>query len=189
MTEYTIHTTKTVPEDVCATMDKVQSKYGFIPNLLGIMAEAPGLLHGYLALSGLFENGTLSATEQQIVLLTTSYENRCEYCMGAHSAIASMQKVPSTVVEALRDGAPLDDPKLESLRRLTASVVVTRGLPEQDDLQRFFAAGYGQAQLFEVILGVGIKTLSNYTNHISETPLDDAFSEVSWQHPDTRTMA
>jgi alkylhydroperoxidase family enzyme len=50
----------------------------------------------------------------------------------------------------------------------------------------FFAAGYTQAQLFEVILGISYKTLSNYVNHIADAPLDNAFFAGKWAPVETR---
>lgn len=189
MTDYTIHTRESAPEASREALNQAHEKYGFVPNMLGIMAEAPGLLQGYLALGGLFENGSLSPTEQEIVMLSVSFENRCEYCMGAHSTVAGMKQVPESVVGALRDGRPLEDQKLEALRMLVHSIVVNRGFPDAAALSGFHEAGYSRAQLLEVVLGVGIKTLSNYTNHITETPLDEVFSQLLWKHPDTRTVA
>mgnify|MGYP002785947432 FL=1 len=117
------------------------------------------------------------------MLLTVSAVNGCDYCVAAHTVIAGMQQVPAPVVAAIRDDAPLDDPKLETLRRFTAAVVTSRGWPDAADLESFTAAGYGAQQALEVVLGVGMKTLSNYTNHIAGTPLDDAFRPAAWTRP------
>lgn len=177
---YEIHDTESAPEAAKPTLTAAQQAYGFLPNLLGVMAEAPALLKGYATLSKIFEESSFTPAERQVVLLTTSYTNECGYCMAAHSAIAGMQKVPQEVIGALRDGAPIGDGKLEALRKFTASVVTTRGWPSQADLNAFLGAGYGRAQVLEVVLGVGIKTLSNYANHIAETPLDAAFKPLAW---------
>ena len=187
MIDYTIHTVDTAPEAARATLAEARKAYGFVPNMFGIMAEAPGLLNAYLTLNSLFENGTLTPVEQQVVLLAVSFENRCEYCMGAHTVIAAMKQVPEAVIAALREGAPIDDRRLEALRRLAASMVARRGFPEQAAVREFLDAGYTRGQLLEVILGVGIKTLSNYTNHNANTPLDEAFSNASWNCPGNGT--
>lgn len=177
---YPIHTVETAPEAAKATLADAEKAYGFVPNLLAMMAEAPALLKAYRALSGLFDETSLSPAERQVVLLTTSYENDCEYCVAAHSAIATMQKVPSDVVQAIRDGKPITDRKLEALRRFTAAVVNTRGWPSDAETEAFLNAGYGRQQVLEVVLGVGIKTVSNYANHMADTPLDQAFARVAW---------
>jgi alkylhydroperoxidase family enzyme len=88
--------------------------------------------------------------------------------------------VPDHVVQAIRAGRPIVDYKLEALRRFTAAVVTMRGWPSEADTRGFLDAGYTRAQILEVVLGVGMKTLSNYTNHIADTPLDHAFAKAAW---------
>lgn len=169
------------PEGARAELGRAQAQYGFLPNLLGVMAEAPALLLGYRYLMDIFEKTSLSPAERQIVLLATSRSNACDYCMAAHSTIADMMKVPTEVTDAIRAGRPIGDAKLEALRRFTAAVVETRGLPGEAETKAFVGAGYTKAQVLEVILGVGMKTLSNYTNHVADTPLDPGFSGRKWQ--------
>lgn len=180
---YKVHTTDTAPEAARTVLDGTRKAYGFVPNLIGVMSEAPALAEAYRAVSDLFERTSLTAAERQTVLLATSVANQCEYCVAAHSVIAAMQKVPAGVVEAIRDGKAIDDPRLEALRRFTVSVVETRGHPDAYETRAFFEAGFGPTQVLEVILGVGMKTLSNYTNHVADTPLDDAFRNAAWRHP------
>lgn len=177
---YKVHTPETAPEAARQTLTDAGQAYGFVPNLLGVMAEAPALVKAYRTLAGLFEETSFSPAERQVILLSVSAENACTYCVAAHSVIAGMQKVPSEVVEAIRDGKPIADRKLEALRRFTESLVASRGWPTEADTTTFLNAGYSRAQVLEVVLGVGFKTLSNYTNHIADTPLDEAFAKASW---------
>ncbi len=177
---YTVHNEETAPAAARATLAGAKKAFGFVPNLLGVMAEAPALVNGYTTLSRIFEETSFSPAERQIVLLTVSYENECTYCVAAHSIVAAMQKVPAEAVGAIRDGKPIADAKLEALRRFTAAVTRTRGRPSDDDTRAFMNAGYGKAQVLEVILGIGVKLLSNYTNHIADTPLDAPFVSAAW---------
>ena len=180
MSDFPVHTLDTASDDARTVLEKVQAKYGFLPNLFGTMAGAPALADAYFVLSDIFSKTSFTPTEQQVVLISTSVNNACTYCVAAHSVIAQGQKVPGEVVESLRNGEPLQDSKLEALRRLTVEIVESRGWPDDAVVAAFFDAGYSPQQLLEVILGVGLKTLSNYTNHIAETPLDDAFSGAAW---------
>jgi len=91
-----------------------------------------------------------------------------------------MMNVDPTLNEALRNEAPLNDAKLEALRTFVLIVVRNRGHVTQADLDTFYAAGYGEQQVLEVILGVAQKVLSNYTNHIAQTPVDPVFEQFSW---------
>ena len=174
------YTEATAPESVQAALIQVKEKYGFLPNLLGTMAGAPSLLKGYLALNELFSQTSLNPVEQQVVLLTVSRENECSYCVSAHSKIAGMHKVPENIIKALRDNTLLPDSKLETLSKFTQAVVSSKGWPQKSELDAFLQAGYSTQQVLEVVLGVGLKTLSNYTNHIAHTDLDPAFADTAW---------
>jgi uncharacterized peroxidase-related enzyme len=180
---YVVHDPVTAPEPAREILAGARKSLGFVPNLFAVMADAPALLKSYRALGDLFEETSLDPSERQVVLLATSYENGCEYCVAAHTVIAAMQRVPDGVVQAIRDGRPIADRKLEAIRRFTTAVVRSRGRPSDEDTAAFLEAGYGRQQVLEVVLGVGMKTLSNYTNHIAATPLDRAFAKAAWSKP------
>jgi uncharacterized peroxidase-related enzyme len=179
--DYPVYTNETAPEASRSLLDKAKKSIGFVPNLLGMMAGAPPLLEAYMAVSSLFDQTSFSATERQVILLAVSFQNQCDYCMAAHSAIGGMQRVPGDVIESLRKGTPITDQKLEVLRRLAVEITETKGRPADATVNDFLAAGYTRAQVLEVVLGVGMKTLSNYANHIAETPLDGAFAKTAWK--------
>jgi len=183
MTGFTPRTIDDAPAAARPLLEGAEEQLGFVPNLFGVFAAAPPALEAYQAISAAFARTSLSPVEQQVVLLAASGENGCAYCVAAHTVIARGQAVPDDVVAALREGRPLDDPRLEALRRFTLQVVQKRGWVEAADLEAFEAAGYDRAQVLEVILGVTQKTLSNYTNHVAETPLDPAFRDAAWTRP------
>ncbi|MCC7428693.1 MAG: carboxymuconolactone decarboxylase family protein [Alphaproteobacteria bacterium] len=177
---YPVHTIDSAPDGAANILAAAKKGMGFVPNLYAVMAEAPALLKAYTTLSKIFDETSLTPTERQIVLLTTSYANDCEYCIAAHSVISQMQKVPDDVVQAIRAGRPISDTKLDALRRFTGAVVTSRGWPSDADTDAFLNAGYERRHVLEVVLGIGMKTLSNYANHIAETPLDQAFASAAW---------
>ncbi|RZV38902.1 MAG: carboxymuconolactone decarboxylase family protein [Chromatiales bacterium] len=183
MTDFTPHTLETADAQGRDVLEQVQKNYGFVPNLLGTMAHAPATAKGYLALGKLVGETSFDATQQQVILLTVSRYNECEYCIGAHSAISAMQKLPLDVIESIRNDEPIADEKLEALRVFTRKMVDRKGWLSKADIGSFLAAGYGQQQILEVVLGVAMKTISNYTNHIAGTTLDDAFADFAWQTP------
>lgn len=187
MTEYTIYTRDDAPEKSQPVLTKTKEEYGFVPNLMGLLAEAPAAVQGYAAVADAFAGSSLSPVEQQVVLLSASFENDCHYCMAAHSTVAGMVNMPEDVLKALRDGTEIEsDAKLEVLRQTTQKVVEDRGWLDDEDIQSFFEAGYTQGQLLEVIVGVAQKTISNYTNHIAETPVDEQFAAQAWTPPKER---
>lgn len=184
MTTFNVHTTDSAPEASQQLLEGARKKMGFVPNLYGTFAEAPALLEAYLTLGGIFDRSTsFNATERQVVLLSTSFENECEYCMAAHTTLAGMQRVPGEVVQAVRSGEPIEDGRLQALASFTRKVVTERGWVPEPDVQAFLDAGFTRAQVLEVVLGVGMKTLSNYATHMAQTPVDEAFAPNAWERP------
>ena len=180
MTTFPIHSSDTAPEASKPILDGVQKKLGFVPNLFRVFAEAPAVAEAYGTMMDIFERSSLSDSEQQTVLLSASFANECDYCMAAHTKIAQMKGVAAEIIEALRSGTTLPDAKLEALAALTRPIVETRGWPTEEAKTAFIDAGYGTREYLEVILGVTVKTLSNYTNHAADTPLDAAFEDSRW---------
>ncbi|MFK5956183.1 MAG: carboxymuconolactone decarboxylase family protein [Planctomycetota bacterium] len=91
--------------------------------------------------------------------------------------------MPEEFLQALRDGSEIPDARLEVLRRFTEQVVEHRGRVQGDALAAFVSAGYQPAQAMEVIVGVAMKTMSNYVNHVAEIPLDEAWQDFAWVKP------
>ena len=186
---FTLHTTQTAPEASRPVLEETAKAFGFVPNLHAILAPAPAALEGYAAIWEIFARSSLSPAEQQVVYLTANYENACGYCMAGHSVLARHAGVPAQAVEAIREGRPIEDAKLEALRHFTSLVVAGRGWVSAAETEAFLAARYGRAQILEVILGVAVKTISNYTNHLAGTPLDPFMADTVWEHPAKRRQA
>src|SRR5262249_42065358 len=152
------------------TVEKIIQAWGFLPNLGGIMAESPAALELLWAAYGaLSSKGTLSAAEQQLISLAASRENGCAYCVAAHATMGVGAKLASDVIRAVREGRPIAERKLETLRVVAERLVRQRGWLSAADKQQFLDGGYTAGQMLEVVAWVAVKTLTNYTNHVAET--------------------
>lgn len=183
MTTFTIHDLESAPEKSKPFLQNSQQKFGMIPNLIGLLAESPTAVKAYLTMAGLFENSTFSAEERTVVWLSTIHDNDCSYCMAAHTGIAKTEKVDDTIIDALRAGQSLEDPRLEALRAFVHAMVMERGWVGSEALESFIAAGFTKENVLEVIVGVAQKTISNYANHIAATPVDQSFQRFAWKKP------
>lgn len=180
--KFEFHTVKSAPEAVKPDLEAAQKAYGAVPNLYRGFATNPATLKIYLSFSEqLQQHGTLSPIEQQVVYLTASAENGCSYCVGAHSVLADLSKMPAATVEALRNQTELPDARLNALRNFTLSVMEHRGWVPEADLEAFAGAGYNESQVLEVLTIIAQKTISNYFNHIAKTPLDEMFAGRAWE--------
>lgn len=181
MTTLKVHNNDTAPEESKPFLEKSQKAYGMIPGLHGVLAGSPQLLDAYQTLHELFTNTSFNEEELTVVWQAVNVEHACHYCVPAHTGIAKMMKVDDSITEALRNETPLENPKLEALRTMTLGVVQNRGNVTQDDLTAFYAAGYEERQVLEIILGLSQKVISNYTNHIANTPVDEPFQKFAWK--------
>lgn len=183
MTDFKIHTPESAPEQSREILKSVQAKMGMIPNVLGEIAESPSLLKGYWELSEANRLGSFSPAELQIVQMTVSWLNDCNYCLAAHSTMAEKGGIPPEIIESLRHDLPLKDQKLEALRHFTKTVMKRMGRVEQMDMDAFFKAGYDKTHVFQVIQNVALKLITNYTSHIAKTPLDQPFEARKIEDP------
>ena len=167
-------------------LEAAQSKLGFIPNMYANMVNSPGLLETYLTGYAAFRNDSgFTPPEQEVIFLTISRDNGCEYCVSAHSFIADKASgLAPEVIESIRNGTAIGDPKLAALAAFTRVVGGTRGLPSKADSDAFMAAGYSERHILEIILALAVKTISNYANHLFHTPLDPVFAAHRWSDTD-----
>lgn len=180
MTDFKIHDETTAPTASKETLKNIRSAFGFIPNAMGILADSPPVLNSYLSLDAAVKECELEADDIQVLILAISHENACHYCMAAHSMQAQMAKVGASELEKLRAGEAPENPRHRALADFARAMVRSRGWVGEDDVQAFLEAGFTKANIMDVVLVVAMKTITNYTNHITNVPLDDAFSDYRW---------
>ena len=163
-------------------LETAKKQVGFIPNMYTRMVNVPGLLETYLLGYDRFrkESG-LTSVEQEVVFLTVSHQNRCHYCVAAHSFLADKKSgVPPEVTDAIRDGVAIPDEKLQALSEFTRAIMRAQGWLDRSDVEPFLAAGYSERHILAIILAVAVKTLSNWSNHLFDTPVDEMFAGRRW---------
>lgn len=181
MSHFTFHTIETAPPESQPLIENSVKAFGRLPGLHKVMAESPQLLEGYQVLHKLFQDTSFDAEELTVVWQTINVEHECHYCVPAHTGIANMMKVDPALTEALRNEAPMPTAKLQALHDTTLAMVRSRGNLSEQEVETFFAAGYGPKQLLEIILGLSQKVMSNYVNHLAQTPVDDVFKVYAWE--------
>ena len=181
MLRFNLHTSETAPPGSQELLRRLQHGFGFLPTLFAKLAESAGALAAYLDLRTHFEKSSLSPIEQQVVALAVCVENASPWCTSAHSyAARHVAGMAAADIEALREGKPLRDPKLNVLAQFTREVVRERGRVDDGDMTVFLAAGYTMEQMLDVIMGVALKTFTNYASHLVRPPLNPEFAAEYW---------
>lgn len=183
-TTFSLHNIESAPAESKDQLKSIQQRYGRIANLFGVLAEAPIAVEAYDTLGNLLMKSSFTPTERHVAWFTINAYHDCHYCMAAHTFLAKGEKVSEEVIETARAVDSYDDPKLEALRVFTLNLVENRGWTSVEDLEAFITAGFTKQNIFEIIVVIAHKVLSNYTNHIVNTPVDDDFKQFTWQKPE-----
>lgn len=185
MFDFPAHDRESAPEGSKPLIESSEKAFGRLPGLHKVLAESPQAYEGYQVLHKLFTETEFDAEELTVVWQAINVENECHYCVPAHTGIAKSMNVSDEISEALRNETALPTDKLEALRSFTVRMVRSRGNVTQEQMQAFFDAGYGHRAVLDVILGMAQKTISNYVNHVAETPVDKVFEPLKWSRGDS----
>jgi uncharacterized peroxidase-related enzyme len=156
--------------------DDIQSKLGMIPNFLGVLAQSPDALRAFLGLHGIAESGQLDPQTRERIALIVAQDNACAYCLSAHTAIGRKAGLAVSEIEANRAGTSQD-------AKAAAAVTFAKALNEhlgevtQAELDSVREAGYGDAEIVEIITHVGMNILTNLIGKASQVDID--FPKVS----------
>lgn len=173
MSKFQIHTIDTAPEAAKEALQAVKNNNGFIPNLIGVLANAPTALETYRTVGAINQRTSLTPTEREVVQITAAVANGCGFCVAGHTAISIKQiKMPDELLQALRKATPIQDNKLDTLARFTLAVINTKGKVGETLLNEFFAVGYTQQNALDVVLGVSLASLCNYASNLADTPIN-----------------
>ncbi len=164
-------------EEQKSLLERSQKNNGMIPNMYKNMVNLPGLQDTYdTGYQHFRKSSGFSSQEQEVIFVTVSMENACGYCAAAHSFIAdNMSNLPTEVTNAIRDGKEIPDTKLKALSKFTKIMFDSRGNPTEDQAKTFLEAGYTDKHILGIILALAVKTISNYSNHVFHTEIDEAF--------------
>ncbi len=168
-----------VPATVAATpaaaqplLAGVQQQLGTVPNLFRLVATSPATLEGYLGLAGGLGKGRLDVATRQRIAIAVAERNGCGYCLSAHTYLGrNLAKLDDAELTASRDGTSRD-PRAAAAVRFAVQVVEARGHVRDADLAAVRAAGWGDAEVLEIVAHVALNTLTNYVNTIADTPID-----------------
>ena len=149
----------------------VNEKYGMVPNLARTLANSPAALQGYLVFGEALDGGVLPAKLCEQIALTVSEANGCGYCVAAHCAIGkSVGLSDSELTDARQSSSP--DSKVNAALHFARQLVENRGWVSDEDVDRVRRAGYGDAEIAELVAVVAWKTFANYFNHVAGTKVD-----------------
>lgn len=180
MQEFPIHTIASAPEQSKPALEALQAAFGRVPNIAGAMATSSVLIDGLVGLFQKVHGGSFSEAQIQVLLLTNAVTNACTWAVAFHSALALEAGVDVADVQAIRSGHAPAGSRDAALSILARTLIEKRGRLDDQDTDRFVAAGFGKDQLLEVIAVVAASTITNYTGSVTKPPVEVAFQPHMW---------
>ena len=152
-------------------LDVIKAKSGRVPNILKTMAHSPAALQAYLGLSGAFADAKLPLKVREQIALAVGEDNKCHYCVAAHSAIGKHAGLTPEEIEAGRR-AKSPDPKTDAILRFAKRLSAQRGNVTDPELAEIRKAGCSDEEILEIITTVSLNLFTNYVNHVADTAID-----------------
>jgi alkylhydroperoxidase family enzyme len=180
MTNFPVHTVESAPDRSKPALRQLQSAFGMIPNIVGVMATSPVLINSLVGLFGNVHGGSFTEAQVQVVLLTDAVTNASTWAVAFHSTLALKEGIDAADVQAIRDGRLPKNSKFAALSALAKTMIEKRGRLDDQDVERFLAAGFDKDHLLEVIAAVAASTITNYTGSITKPPLEVPFQAHAW---------
>ena len=90
-----------------------------------------------------------------------------------------MAQIDEISIQKIIAFEPLEDIRWNALRDFTHSLVEEKGWLNEEKVRSFFNAGFTRTQVFEVIMGVALKTMTNYSNHLAGADPNAEFTSMA----------
>jgi uncharacterized peroxidase-related enzyme len=163
------------PAESQAILDNVQKMLGFVPNLQRLMSISPNALAGWAGLMGSLSK-TLDVKTRDGIALAVSEADGCNYCLAAHSYIATnLAKIPPEEIALNREGRS-NDPKRQAAVAFVKALIKKSGKVSDEEFAAVKSAGWTNANIVEMIALSAQFLLTNFMNNAVQTPID--FPEV-----------
>ena len=156
-----------------AILAQIQSAFGATPNMFKAVANSPAALAAMWGAFGALGKGSLGAKLGEQIAVAVAEENRCDYCLAAHTALGKGAGLTEQQLAAAQAGHSAD-PKVAAALDFSLKLVEQRGQVEAADITTLRSAGYGDEQIVEILAHVALNIFTNYVNVAFDVPLDFA---------------
>ena len=171
---------KDLPPDVQARLDAVEEKSGFVPNVFLMLAHRPDEWRAFFATHDALmdkETPALTKGDRELIVVATSAENHCLYCVVAHGAIARVRaRNPRIADQVATDWrkAELDD-RQRAVLAFAVRLAVEPWTVTEDHLAGLRDHGLTEEDVWDVGAIVSFFAMSNRLVHLAGTMPNEEF--------------
>jgi uncharacterized peroxidase-related enzyme len=169
-----------LPADLRARIDEVEEKSGFVPNIFLTLARRPDEWRAFFAYHDTLmdkETPALTKGDRELVVVATSAENRCLYCVVAHGAIARIRARNPRIAEQVATDwrkAELDD-RQRAILEVAVRFAVEPWTVTDQHLDALRGHGLTDDDVWDVGAIAALFAMSNRLVHLTATMPNDEF--------------
>lgn len=171
MKKIEVPTREQVPAGSQEIFDLLQKRLGKVPNLYATIGYSANALKGFLEFEKTLNGGVFHPKEREAISLVVSEVNGCTYCLSAHTMAALKLGYTQEETIAIRKGE-VGDAKLDAILKLAQAVATNKGHAAPALIDNFFAAGYKEDGVMELMGLVVARTFTNYAYALTDVPVD-----------------
>jgi uncharacterized peroxidase-related enzyme len=170
----------TLPDDIQERMRATEEKSGFLPNIFLTLAHRPQEWRAFFAYhDALMDKDTpgLSKADRELIVVATSAESHCLYCVVAHGAIARIRaRNPRLADQVATDWrkAELDD-RQRTVIDVAVGLSVRPWTVQPSHLDELRTHGLTEADVWDVGAITAFFALSNRLVHWTGTMPNEEF--------------
>lgn len=168
-----------LPEDIRQTIEKVQEKAGFIPNVFITLAHRPDEFRAFFAYHDalMLRDSGLSKAEREMIVVATSAANQCHYCVIAHGAILRVYAKNPLIADQVAVNhrkAPLSE-RQRAMLDFALKVATASHLIDNADYDRLHRQGFDDEDIWDIGAISAFFALSNRMANLIDMKPNEEF--------------
>ncbi|WP_085903849.1 peroxidase-related enzyme [Kiloniella majae] len=181
ISRYPVPELNALPDDIKEKILAVQEKAGFIPNVFLVLAHRPEEFRAFFAYHDALMNkeSNLSQADREMIIVATSSDNACQYCVVAHGAVLRIRAKNSLIADQIATNYRKADISPREMTMLDFALKVSNNAQatSNEDFEKLQAHGFTDEDIWDIAAITALFGLSNrMANFTSMRPNDEFYS-------------
>ena len=180
ISRYPIPDLNDLPEDLKDFILTINEKTGFIPNVFLALAHRPLELRAFMAYHDavMDREGGLGKTDREMIVVATSSDNNCQYCVIAHGAILRIRAKDPLIADQIATNYKKADITEKQRAMLDFAIKVSRDSHsiEETDCEHLRSHGFSDDDIWDIVAITAFFCMSNrLANFLAMRPNDEFY--------------
>ena len=180
---YSVSELRDLEPDMRLMLEEIQEKTGFIPNVFMALAHRPDELRAFVAYHDALmkRDSGLSKAEREMIVIATSAENSCLYCIISHGAILRIYSKHPTLSDQIAANYRKADLTDRQKAMLDFAVKICNRSAEVDDedFAELHAHGFSDEDIWDIGAITALFALSNRMANLTSMLPNDEFYNMA----------